>query len=153
MEEAHDANTAFVLPKSTGLHCALLCIDVLLYFLYKCCFFPPEGAVEHCYVSIIHASFVPCFFLSLSPQIYQVQKVGLARFPSCLHAFFPPCESCYSFTTTQPFRWQKTSKILESNLGNPLKSGRCPAGCKFLCNSALPSHNLVGWTVKGSGGR
>lgn len=70
MEEACDANTAFVLPKSTGLHCAPLCIHVLLYFLYKRCFFPPERAVERCialYPSFTLALFLVSF-LSLSPR-------------------------------------------------------------------------------------
>lgn len=119
MGEAYDANTGFVLPKSTGLRCALLWIDV-------CCIFSVNAvfSLQNKLWSIaVYPSFTLALFLvsflSLSPQIYQVQKVGLACFPSCLHAF-PPCESCYNFTTTQSFRWQETPKILESNLRNPL---------------------------------
>lgn len=65
MEEACEANTAFVLPKSTGLHCAPLCIHVLLYFLYKCCFFPPERAVERCIA--LYPSFMLALFLVSFP--------------------------------------------------------------------------------------
>lgn len=101
-------------------------------------FFPSRTSCGAMYPSFTLALFLVSL-LSLSPQIYQVQKVGLARFHSCLHAF-PPCESCYNSTITEPFRLPETSKILESNPGNPLKSERCPAGWKCPCNSA---HNPI----------
>lgn len=108
LEEACDANTAFVLPESPGLHCALVCIHALLYFLCKCCFFPSRTSCGAMYPSFTLALFLVSF-LSLSPQIYQVQKVGLACFHSCLHVFPPR----YNFRVTGTFRLQKTSKILE----------------------------------------